>query len=70
MGYLHPDLSTRHHGERYGGKPDHDPCGERETPIITRPQPANFNYDQSNIEITSSSYLIIGACVSRAVTVG
>ncbi len=30
-----------------------------EAPIFTRPQPANFGYDQNNIEVVSSSYLVI-----------
>jgi len=30
-----------------------------ESPIVTRPQPVNFSYDQNNIDITSSSYLVI-----------
>lgn len=30
-----------------------------EIPIITRPQPPDFSYDQNNIEISSSSFLII-----------
>jgi parallel beta helix pectate lyase-like protein len=34
-------------------------AADGENPIITRPQPANFNYDQNNIEIVSSSYLTI-----------
>src|SRR5262249_10774574 len=30
-----------------------------ENPIITRPQPADFSYDQNNIDIISSSFLVI-----------
>ena len=34
-------------------------AADGETPIITRPQPANFSYDHNNIEIVNSSHLII-----------
>jgi hypothetical protein len=34
-------------------------AAEGETPIITRPQPPDYNYDQNNIEIVRSSYLVI-----------
>jgi hypothetical protein len=34
-------------------------AADGETPIITRPQPADFNYDQNNIDIISSSFVII-----------
>ena len=49
-----------HHRQRDGGQPDHDPRSRRrESPVLTRPQPADFNYNQNNIEIISSSYLVI-----------
>lgn len=34
-------------------------AADGETPIITRPQPADFSYDQNNIEIVNSSFLVI-----------
>jgi hypothetical protein len=34
-------------------------AADSETPIVTRPQPADFNYDQNNIEIINSSFLVI-----------
>ena len=34
-------------------------AADGEIPIVTRPQPADFNYDQNNIEIVSSSFLTI-----------
>jgi len=34
-------------------------AADGETPIVTRPQPADFNYDQNNIEIINSSFLVI-----------
>ena len=34
-------------------------AADGETPIVTRPEPANFSYDQNNIEIVNSSYLVI-----------
>lgn len=34
-------------------------AADGETPIVARPQPANFSYDQTNIEIVSSSHLVI-----------
>ncbi len=33
--------------------------GTAETPVLTRPQPAAFSYEQNNLEIIDSSYLII-----------
>jgi hypothetical protein len=34
-------------------------AADGEIPIVTRPQPDDFNYDQNNIEIISSSFLAI-----------
>jgi Right handed beta helix region len=34
-------------------------AADGETPIVTRPVPANFRYDQNNVEIVNSSYLVI-----------
>lgn len=34
-------------------------AADGESPIITRPQPPDFSYDQNNIDIISSSYLVI-----------
>ena len=34
-------------------------AADGETPIVTRPQPADFNYDQNNIEIINSSFLVL-----------
>lgn len=34
-------------------------AAEGETPILTRPQPPDYSYSQNNIEIVSSSYLVI-----------
>ncbi len=34
-------------------------AADGETPIVTRPQPADFNYDQNNLEIIHSSFLVI-----------
>ena len=34
-------------------------AADGESPIVTRPQPANFSYNQNNLEIVNSSYLVI-----------
>jgi hypothetical protein len=34
-------------------------AADGESPLITRPEPANFSYNQNNIEIVNSSYLVI-----------
>lgn len=34
-------------------------AADGEAPIVTRPVPVNFRYDQNNIEIVNSSYLVI-----------
>jgi hypothetical protein len=34
-------------------------AADGETPIVTRPQPADFDYDQNNIEIINSSFLVL-----------
>jgi hypothetical protein len=34
-------------------------AADGETPVVTRPVPANFRYDQNNVEIVNSSYLVI-----------
>jgi hypothetical protein len=34
-------------------------AADGETPIVTRPVPVNFRYDQNNVEIVNSSYLLI-----------
>ncbi len=36
-------------------------AADGEHPIITRPQPVNFAYDQNNIDIINSSYLVMKA---------
>ena len=58
--HVHADLPARDHAST---APPTSPitirAADGETPIVTRPQPANFSYDQNNIEIVNSSYLII-----------
>ena len=34
-------------------------AADGEAPIVTRPQPADFNYDQNNVEVVNSSFLVI-----------
>lgn len=41
-----------------------------ETPVLTRPMNANFDFSQNNIEISNSSYLVIRGLVFRGGDIG